>query len=102
METSKKFGFSLPSGNSDDIVDINQISDNFRIIDENVPSTEDLKNIKINIDQTYNPASENAQSGKAVAEALKTVEVDLSDYPTYEEVNNAISQAITTVLNTEV
>lgn len=26
-----------------------------------------------NIDQTYNPESENAQSGKAVAEALKTV-----------------------------
>lgn len=57
-------------------------------------------------DQTYNPASENAQSGKAVAEALKTVDVDLSDYPTNDDMTDAIAsaieQAITTALNTEV
>lgn len=70
METSKKFGFALPSRNSDDIADINKISDNFRIIEENIPSNDDLKNIKTNIDQTYNPESENAQSGIAVAEAV--------------------------------
>lgn len=44
----------------------------------------------IKIDQTYNPESENAQSGKAVAEALKTVSVDLSDYYTKNEIDNQI------------
>ena len=37
MEKSEKFGFNLPSSNSDDIADINQISDNFRIIEEKIP-----------------------------------------------------------------
>ena len=32
------------------------------------------------IDQTYNPESENAQSGKAVAEALKTIDVGGVEY----------------------
>lgn len=42
------------------------------------------------VDQTYEPESENAQSGKAVAEALKTVNVDLSNYYTEEEIVNII------------
>lgn len=79
MEKSQKFGFNLPSRDADDIADINQISENFRIIDENVPSTEDLKNIKINIDQTYNPQSENAQSGKALAGALAPIETNIGN-----------------------
>lgn len=33
MEKSENFEFNLPSSDSDDIVDVNQISDNFRIID---------------------------------------------------------------------
>ena len=70
MEKSKKYGFNLPSRDTDDIADINQISDNFRIIEENVPSNEDLKNVKIKIDKVFDPISENAQSGKAVAEAV--------------------------------
>jgi hypothetical protein len=74
MEYSEKFGFNLPSRDGDDIADINQIADNFRIIEERVPSKDDLKNIKINIDQTYRPESENAQSGKAVAEALESIQ----------------------------
>jgi hypothetical protein len=67
MEKSEKFGFNLPSRDSDGVADINQISDNFRLVEEKVPSKDDLKNI---IDQTYNPQSKNAQSGVAVAEAI--------------------------------
>ncbi len=41
---------------------------------------EDKKRVKINnADQTYTPDSENAQSGKAVAEALEPVKTDVSD-----------------------
>lgn len=60
METSTNFGFNLPSRDNDDIADINQISDNFRIIDEIMKET----------DQTFLGTSENPQSGTAVAEAL--------------------------------
>ena len=73
MEKSEKFAFNLPSTESDDIVDVDLISYNFRVIDEKIPSNDDLKNINIEIDQTYSPESENAQSGIAVAEALKNV-----------------------------
>ena len=73
MEQSTKFGFNLPSRDSDDIADINQISDNFKIIEENVPSNEDLKNVKIETDKVFDPKSENAQSGVAVAEAIKNM-----------------------------
>lgn len=38
MEYSVNFGFNLPSSDADDIADINKISDNFRIIDENIPA----------------------------------------------------------------
>ena len=105
MEISTNLGFYLPSSASDDIADINQISDNFRNLDEYIPgmfrevkadirTKQDVlvsgKNIKsvngksllgegnlelsIEVDQTYNPTSENAQSGKAVAEAVGSVE----------------------------
>lgn len=74
METSTNFGFNLPSRDNDDIADINQISDNFRIIDEIMKET----------DQTFSGTSENPQSGTAVAGAL-------SDY-----VPKAIAQAVDT------
>ena len=60
MEKSKNYNFNLPNSANDEIADINDISDNFRIIDEIMNET----------DQTYKPESENAQSGKAVAEAV--------------------------------
>ena len=108
MEKSKNYNFYLPSRDSDDVADINQISDNFRNIDKNIPSMQDVNkmleakqdtlasgiNIKtinhqtilgegnidieneIEVDQIYLPTSENAQSGKAVAEAIAlTVEI---------------------------
>ena len=88
-ETSKKFGFILPSRDSDDIADINQISDNFRIIDENIPSKDELKNEiekeKIVVDQIYNPNSDNAQSGIAVAEAINSTKKDI-----YNNVSNSL------------
>ena len=52
MEKSANYNFNLPNSANDEIADINDISDNFRIIDE-----------KLAIDQTYNPESANAQSG---------------------------------------
>lgn len=50
------------------------------------------------VDQEFNPESKNAQSGKAVAEALKTVNVDLSNYYTKDEIDNQIG-AIETALD---
>lgn len=135
MEKSEKFSFNLPSSNSDDIADINQISDNFRNIDKNIPSMQDVNemleakqdtlasgiNIKtinhqtilgegnidieneIEVDQTYHPDSENAQSGKAVAEAIANVSggggniyVDQEYSPTSKNAQSgkAVEQAI--------
>lgn len=106
METSTNFGFYLPSRDTDDIADINQISDNFRKIDDEVQEKlESGKNLKTinnqsllgsgNIeiqggsgeaDQKYSPTSPNAQSGIAVAEAVapkmdKFGEVTLTPHP---------------------
>lgn len=43
-------------------------------------------------DQTYSPESENAQSGIAVSEALKTVNVDVSNYYTKEEIDALVGE----------
>ena len=51
------------------------------------------------VDQTYNPESENAQSGKAVAEALKTANVDLSNYYTKPEIDSQIGDIETALDN---
>lgn len=90
MEYSKNFGFALPSSANDvDLADINEIANNFRKIDENAVKKEagkglsendftDAEKQKLqnallpeNIDQKYNPTSENPQSGIAVAQATK-------------------------------
>ena len=92
MEYSKNFNFALPSRDNDvDLADINEISNNFRKIDEKAVikevgkglSTNDFTNeekeklanalLPENIDQTYLPESTNAQSGIAVAEAMNNV-----------------------------
>lgn len=116
MEISTNLGFYLPSSDSDDIADINQISDNFRNLDEYLPwmfrevkadirtkqdvlvSGENIKSVNgksllgegdlelsIEVDQTYNPTSENAQSGKAVAEAIGNIETALDNIITIQE-----------------
>lgn len=89
MEKSQKFGFHLPSRDSDDIADINQISDNFRIIDENIPSKDELKNEiekeKVIVDQIYNSKSKHPQSGIAVAEAISSTKDDI-----YNNVSNSL------------
>ena len=99
MEYSKNFNFALPSRDNDvDLADINEISNNFRKIDENSVKKEVGKGLSTNdftdeykskvenaltsenIDQTYSPESENAQSGIAVKEAIKTViDSEMSD-----------------------
>ena len=56
MEKSTNYNFNLPNSANDEIADINDISDNFRIIDE-----------KLKIDQTFSETSEKPQSGKAIA-----------------------------------
>ena len=68
MEKSANYNFNLPNSANDEIADINDISDNFRIIDE-----------KFKIDQTFSGTSENPQSGKAVAEAIQIVKTDKQD-----------------------
>ena len=98
MEISTNLGFYLPSSNSDDIADINQISDNFRNLDEYIPgmfrevkndirgkqdvlvSGENIKTVNgksllgegdlvlsVEVDQTFDAKSQNAQSGVAIA-----------------------------------
>lgn len=74
MEISERFGFNLPSRDGDDLADINQISDNFRIIENVVPY----------VDESYNPKSKNPQSGEAVFGAIKTVRNPILDYIVYE------------------
>lgn len=64
METSANYGFNLPNSANDDIADINQISDNFRIIDSIMNET----------DQTFEPTSTKAASGKAVNEAISGIQ----------------------------
>ena len=44
MIYSPNFHFNIPSRDVDDIVDINQLSENFRIIDEDIPSREEMQN----------------------------------------------------------
>lgn len=116
MEISTNLSFYLPSSDSDDIADINQISDNFRNLDEYIPwmfreakadirtkqdvlvSGENIKSVNgksllgegdlelsIEVDQTYNPESENAQSGKAVAEAIGNIETTLDNIIAIQE-----------------
>ena len=43
MEISEKFGFYLPSSDVDDIADINQISSNFRKIEDTVLTEKETK-----------------------------------------------------------
>ena len=64
MEKSAKYNFNLPNSANDEIADINDISDNFRIIDEIMNET----------DQTFEPTSTKAASGKAVNEAISGIQ----------------------------
>ena len=66
MEKSQNYNFYLPSRDTDDIVDINQLSENFSTIDKEM--SEMLKGK--GVDQTYKPDSSNPQSGKAISGAL--------------------------------
>lgn len=89
MNISPNYGFYLPSRDADDIVDINQLSENFVKIDDEMSNISENKSV----DQSYNPQSENAQSGKAVAEAL----ADKMDK--FGEVENSTEQGGTTRIN---
>ena len=64
MEKSANYNFNLPNSANDEIADINDISDNFRIIDEIMNET----------DQTFEPTSTKAASGKAVNEAISGIQ----------------------------
>lgn len=86
MQYSENYGFYLPSRDADDVADINQISENFRVIDASVvkkisgkglssndyTDEEKSKLAKVNpeIDQVFDAESENPQSGKAIAETI--------------------------------
>lgn len=64
MEKSTNYNFNLPNSANDEIADINDISDNFRIIDGIMNET----------DQTFEPTSTKAASGKAVSEAISGIQ----------------------------
>lgn len=96
MQNSKNYNFYLPSRDADDIVDVNQLSENFVKIDSEM--SEMLKGK--GVDQTYNPESENAQSGKAVAEAVVNYEQNIyeilrENYVKKEQFNSAIGDIST-------
>lgn len=74
MRRSQNFNFYLPSRDTDDVADINQISENFMTIDEELSGVLKGKGV----DQVYNPNSANPQSGKAVSG-------ELVKYVKYEE-----------------
>lgn len=105
MQYSEKFGFFLPSRDVGDYADINQISYNFRVIDENVPKKNEVEDaIQSNIDQTYNHTSKNAQSGKAVEQAIQEeldLHTDKTYLPTSENAQSgiAVAEALATVSN---
>ncbi len=66
-----------------------------KIRDENgniieIPAFKGEKGDDAVIDINYNPQSENAQSGKAVAEAVSNI--DLSGYYTKKEIDDKISE----------
>ena len=65
MEKSAKYNFNLPNSANDETADINDISDNFRIIDKIMNET----------DQTFKPTSTKAASGKAVNEAISRIQI---------------------------
>lgn len=79
MEKSTNYSFNLPNSANDEIADINDISDNFRIIDE-----------KLKIDQTFLGTSENPQSGKAIAGEIGKKQdyfADISDDSQNRDIN---------------
>lgn len=79
MEKSTNYNFNLPNSANDEIADINDISDNFRIIDE-----------KLKIDQTFSETSENPQSGKAIAGEIGKKQdyfADISDDSQNRDIN---------------
>ena len=79
MEKSTNYSFNLPNSANDEIADINDISDNFRIIDE-----------KLKIDQTFSKTSENPQSGKAIAGEMGKKQdyfADISDSSQNRDIN---------------
>ncbi len=67
MEKSENYGLYLPSSDADDIADISQISENFRIIDSEMKP-----------EDTFNSESQKPQSGIAVGEAIDIVRDNLS------------------------
>lgn len=91
MRISKKYGFYLPSRDADDVVDINQISANFEIIDEEMSSVsleensevvfvgggaEGSSTVDLVIDGELSQVSENAVQNKAVTKAIKELRID--------------------------
>ncbi len=74
MERSEHYNFYLPSSSTDDIADIDQLSENFEQIDAELASNYELINDVAEqavTDQTYDSTSSHAQSGTAVAEAVE-------------------------------
>ena len=51
MEKSLNFGFNLPSRDSEDIADINKITENFRILDESATKKEDFEKLQGDVEK---------------------------------------------------
>lgn len=69
MEISKKFGFNLPNRDGDDLADINEITQNFQLIEEKIPSNDDLEEAK----------------DEAIQEATKNLILNYIEYEITEE-----------------
>ncbi|MBR3591591.1 MAG: tail fiber protein, partial [Clostridia bacterium] len=70
---------------------LNDVSVKFIIKTANGITEKERLEILGNVDQTYNPESENAQSGKAVAAAIEGIEIPSADQTYNPESENAQS-----------
>ena len=75
MEHSPKFNFALPSRDVDDVADINEISNNFRIIDEQVLGREEYEHtsggLRYDIDNLAATKADISYVDNMIGEALE-------------------------------
>ena len=74
MQISEKFKFNLPSRDTEDIADINLISDNFSKIDNNIPSTSDVTN---NVNSAISEHNEYTSSHEDIRNLIYDLENDV-------------------------
>ena len=90
MEYSKNFNFALPSRDNDvDLADINELSNNFRKVDENATKKQDFENLKNEVEDArvgYDGAVYGSL-GSAIREQTQNVKSDIDEVKRVETAN---------------